>query len=248
MRAPIITGVIDRRMLINYRVDPDVLAPLLPAPFQPMLIDGVGMAGICLIRLSRIRPRALPAIVTLRSENAAHRVAVEWTEAGERREGVFIFRRDSSSRLNTCLGGRAFPGVHHASFRVDESDERFQIAMTSDDGKTRIAVDASVASALPGSSVFRSLADASAFFEGGSVGYSPAHRPGAYEGMELQTSDWAMEPLAVNAVQSSFFERPDLFPPGSAVFDSGLLMRKIQHEWLPREAPCCGDASASGVA
>jgi len=165
MHIPTITGIIDRRMLINYRVDPDVLARLLPAPFEPKLVDGVGMAGICLIRLAKIRPRALPPLVTLGSENAAHRVAVEWTEAGERRQGVYIFRRDSSSRLNTWLGGRLFPGIlHHAGFQVTESDERFQLAMASDDGNTRVTIDATLASALPTTSIFGTLSRASDFF------------------------------------------------------------------------------------
>ena len=35
MRIPVIQGVIDRRILINYRVQPDVLARHLPAPFRP---------------------------------------------------------------------------------------------------------------------------------------------------------------------------------------------------------------------
>ena len=248
MRIPTITGIIDRRMLINYRVDPDVLARLLPAPFEPKLVDGVGMAGICLIRLAKIRPRALPPLVTIGSENAAHRVAVEWTEDGTRREGVFIFRRDSSSWLNTWLGGRLFPGVlHHASFQVTETDERFQLAMASDDGKTRIAVDATLAPALPTTSIFGSLSRASDFFEGGSVGYSPSRSPGTYEGMELRTSAWTVQPLAMNTVASSFFENGALFPAGSTELDCGLVMRKLQHEWYPRDAVCCG-AVASGAA
>jgi hypothetical protein len=248
MRIPTIAGIIDRRMLINYQVDPEVLARLLPAPFEPKLVDGIGMAGICLIRLTKLRPRALPPVMTLGSENAAHRVAVEWTEHGERREGVFIFRRDSASRLNTWLGGRIFPGVHqHARFRVAETDERFQLAMTSDDGRTRIAVDAALASELPASSVFGSLAAASAFFEGGSVGYSPANRPGTYEGIELRTPQWKVEPLAIHTVSSSFFEDARLFPPGSARLDCGLVMRKIEHEWYARGDVCTG-GDVSGVA
>ncbi len=35
MRIPAIRGVIDRRILVNYRVDPSVLAGLLPEPFRP---------------------------------------------------------------------------------------------------------------------------------------------------------------------------------------------------------------------
>ncbi len=77
LHVPTIHGVIDRRILVNYQVDPAVLARMLPAPFRPKLVPGAGMAVICLIRLRDIRPRGFPASLGLCSENAAHRVAVE---------------------------------------------------------------------------------------------------------------------------------------------------------------------------
>lgn len=86
------------------------------------------MAGICLIRLKRIRPWFLPAFAGISSENAAHRIAVEWDEAGDTKEGVFVPRRDTSSRLNTLLGGRLFPGIYnHADFQVQERNGTFRV-------------------------------------------------------------------------------------------------------------------------
>ena len=46
MKIPVVRGIIDRRILVNYRVDPNVLARLLPKPFQPKLANGSGMAGV----------------------------------------------------------------------------------------------------------------------------------------------------------------------------------------------------------
>jgi hypothetical protein len=43
-----------------------------------------------------------------------------------------------------------------------------------------------------------------------------------------------MEPLAVEKVESGFFENAGLFPSGSAKFDSAFLMRDIAHEWRAR--------------
>ncbi len=48
---PAVRGVIDRRILANYRVEPDALRELLPEPFEPQTVDGWGIGGICLIRL-----------------------------------------------------------------------------------------------------------------------------------------------------------------------------------------------------
>src|SRR4051812_3878025 len=112
MQIPVIRGIIDRRILVNYRVDPDVLTKILPAPFRPKLVNGAGMAGVCLIRLTKIRPRFLPSFLGISSENAAHRIAVEWDHDSKIKQGVFIPRRDTSSWPNTLVGGRLFPGIH----------------------------------------------------------------------------------------------------------------------------------------
>src|SRR5438552_1847522 len=95
------------------------------------------------------------------------------------REGVFIPRRDTASRLNTVVGGRLFPGEHyHARFHVEERDGHYRIALDSDDGRTHLAVEGHVASELPKASIFDSLEKASEFFEQGSLGYSVTAQPG----------------------------------------------------------------------
>jgi hypothetical protein len=241
VRIPVIRGVIERRILVNYRVDPAVLAPLLPVPFRPKVIHGVGMAGICLIRLKNVRPPFLPSWLGIASENAAHRTAVEWDGDGNVREGVFVRRRDSDSRLNSLAGGRLFPGIHHhARFTVSEKADHYHVALKSDDGVTTLSVDARRADRLPAASVFRSLDEASAFFQAGSLGYSATEAPSRFQGLELQCLNWRVEPLAVEAVRSSYFDDPSLFPRGSVELDCEMLMRGIEHEWHGRSDLCCG--------
>ncbi len=237
MYIPTLEGTIDRRLLVNYRVDPNYLQRLLPDPFRPKLIHGMGVAGICLIRLKQLRPQTMPAPLGFSSENAAHRIAVEWEERGEYREGVYIPRRDTSSHFNTLVGGRLFPGIHHhARFQVREEGECFCVRMVSDDGETQVAVEAHVASHLPEHSIFTSLEEASAFFEQGSLGYSVTNQAGKLDGLELQCGNWKVEPLQVTKAQSSFFDDLRQFPSGSATLDCALLMRSIHHKWYVRES------------
>lgn len=239
MQIPIIRGIIDRRILVNFRVNPEVLTTILPAPFRPKLVNGAGMAGVCLIRLKNIRPRFLPSFLGISSENAAHRIAVEWDVDGETKEGVFIPRRDTSSRLNALLGGRLFPGVHnHGAFQVQEKDEHFRVALDSDDSQTHLLVEGHVARELPRTSVFGSVDEASDFFARGALGYSVTAVPGQFDGLELRSFNWQVQPLAIDTVESSFFENRALFPPGSVQFDCALLMRKIDHEWHGRGRLC----------
>jgi uncharacterized protein YqjF (DUF2071 family) len=240
VRIPVIRGVIDRRILVNYHVRPDVLAALLPAPFRPKVVNGFGMVGICLIRLKHVRPTFLPSWLSIGSENAAHRTAVEWDEGGVVQEGVYVRRRDTNSRLNALVGGRLFPGIHHhARFTVSETADRLQVGLRSDDGVTTLSVRGRTGGALPASSVFPSLAAASDFFERGSLGYSATEEASRFQGLELRCRNWRVEPLDVEEVRSSFFDDESNFPKGSIAFDCALLMRGIEHEWHGRADLCC---------
>lgn len=247
MRLPVIQGVIARRILVNYRVDPAVLAATLPAPFRPKLHRGYGLVGICLIRLRGIRPVFFPAWMGISSENAAHRAAVVWDDGGQVREGVYIRRRDTGSRLNALAGGRVFPGLHaHARFDVRETDRRFEVAVRSDDGATDLSVAGDVTDQWPAGSIFASPAEASAFFQAGSLGYSATPDPRRFQGLELQCRRWQVEPLAVSAVRSSYFDDRSVFPAGSIAFDCALLMRGIEHEWHGKSDLCCAAGAEAG--
>jgi hypothetical protein len=244
MRIPVLTGTIKRRLLVNFRAEPGVVQHLLPAPFRPKLYHEHALVGICLIRLEHIRPAGLPAFLGIASENAAHRIAVEWTnERGLACEGVYIPRRDTGSSLNRFAGGRIFPGEHHpARFEVQDDGRAIDFRMESDDGTVQVRVVGQSAAALPGDSCFHSLAEASAFFEGGSVGYSVTRDVGRLDGLRLETMDWRVSPLDVSEVYSSYFSDPRHFPAGSVVYDHTLIMRDVVHEWHPEAelaSPAC---------
>jgi hypothetical protein len=228
MKLPNVHGVIRRRLLVNYRLDPDVAQRQLPGLFRPKLHEGYAIAGICLIRLEKIRPKRFPALAGFSSENAAHRFAVTWDD----REGVYIPRRDSSSLINHLAGGRLFPGEHQrAHFDVTDDGTHVDLAMHSADEAVQVHVSASAATALPSASIFRSVAEASTFFEGGSLGYSATAGGHKLDGIVLRTNEWHVEPLHVDAVTSSYFADESRFPPGSVTFDCALIMRNIAHEW-----------------
>lgn len=242
MWIPVLRGRIARRLLLNFRVDPAALAALVPAPFRPQIVGGWGVAGICLIRLAEVRPAGAPRWLGLSSENAAHRVAVEWDEGGELRRGVFIPRRHTSSRLNALAGGLVFPGVHRpARFDVDERGGSYRIEVVSEADSTHVSVAAHRADGVPRDSVFETLDDASRFFRAGSVGLSVTSRPRELDALELRTHAFPIEPLAVESASSSWLSDPDRFPSGSVELDSAFVMRDVEHEWHGRGVVACGD-------
>ncbi|MBN8247084.1 MAG: DUF2071 domain-containing protein [Verrucomicrobia bacterium] len=233
MRLPVIHGLIRRRLLVNFRVNAAVMQRFLPPPFRPKLHQGHAIAGICLIRLERMRPAWLPGFLGVSSENAAHRIAVLWDEpSGETREGVFIPRRDTGSLLNHLAGGRLFPGEHSlADFTVTDDGTRIAMSIQARDRRMSVQLLARETDTLPESSCFASVADASAFFEGGCVGYSVTRDASRLDGLRLQTDGWRVRPLAVERVESSFFADPSAFPAGSIAFDHALIMRDLTHQW-----------------
>jgi hypothetical protein len=238
MRPPGLSSVIERRLLVNYRVDPDVAASLLPSPLQPQLVNGWAVAGVCLIRLGQLRPSWLPGWAGLRTENAAHRVAVEWDGMGGRLSGVYIPRRDSDSLVTVLAGGRLFPGEHHrASFDVRETATDLYVAFSSADGTARVSVDVAVTQQLRGSALFADLPAASDFFRDGSAGFSATRDEGRLDCLKLRADRWLVEPVEVRAVFSSFFDDTRLFPQGSATIDCALLMRDIPATWTSCPPP-----------
>lgn len=235
-----IQGTIDRRLLVNFSADPEVVQKLLPKPFRPQVVRGRAVVGICLIRFSGLRPQCFP--FGIRSENAAHRIAVEWAGAKGVECGVYIVRRDTSSWLKTFLGGWMFAGVYHrADFCFVEEGSRYEVAFESRDSSARVRVSGDVwgdtptnggagADRWPRSSVFSSLEEASQFFKNGSTGFSPGG-DGTPEGMRLVTDHWNVNLFEAQTVQSSFFEDEKKFPKGTLQYDHTLIMRHIPHYW-----------------
>lgn len=232
MRMPPLAAVVERRLLVNYRVDPDVARTLLPAPLEPQLVDGSAVAGICLLRLGVLRPAVVPFRIGWGAENAAHRIAVTWEDGGTRRSGVFVPYRHSASVLPVLAGGRLFPGVHHsARFEVDETAERVRVALIGRPSDRVETTDVDVDVRIGGpwtSALFPTLAAASEFFRRGSVGLSPSRDDRRLERMVLSTDAWHVEAATALSVRSSFFDR---LPAGSAELDSVLIMRDVPVTW-----------------
>jgi hypothetical protein len=164
-------------------------------------------------------------------------VAVEWDTAGGPVTGVYIPRRDTSSRLGAVLGGRAFPGwQHRARFRVDEGDGAYRVQVSSHDGEVQVAVAARRTATVMAGSVFEDVEQASEFFRCSPVGYAATPTSGVFDGVALTAEGWGIEPLHLDEVRSSFFDSRHRFPAGTAVPDSAFLMGGLETCWRPQPA------------
>ena len=200
---------------------------MLPARFGSG--HGWGMAGICLIRLRGIRPRFIPEAFGVASENAAHRIAVEWDEWGLTR-GVFIPRATPPPGLRA----RRRPNLPRRAPRASGGRAMAAIALKfAPRRQHRHARRCTPRQGLPGRPSSRPDGMLQ-FFRRGSLGYSVTSDPHRLDGLELRSARWQVEPLDVDKVRSSFFDDRSRFPEGTVAFDSALLMRNIEHEWHGR--------------
>ncbi|WP_394941094.1 DUF2071 domain-containing protein [Psychromicrobium sp. YIM B11713] len=235
-------ATIERRLLINYRMDPELAQRMVPDPFRVQLVEGSAVAGICLIRLGQLRPAAWPfsresdvaglARWGWRAENAAHRIAVEWPGNSGLERGVFIPLRHSSSWLPVLVGGRLFPAVHRkASFTVRETadETRSHVAVSMSSAQARLSAQVTASGSVPWrSKLFNDLTAASNFYQRAAVAWSPASDGRSVEGVRLQTGQWKVEAAELQSLSSSFFES---LPASAIALDQALLMRNISSHW-----------------
>jgi hypothetical protein len=189
------------------------------------------VGGICFIRLGGFRLGNMPAVPGVSTENAAHRFAVEWDDDAGTHVGVYVPRRDTSSRITSAAGGKIFPGCYQlAHFDVAEPDEQVCIDVASRDGHMQVAVAASPARELH-SRLFANVGDAVEFFRQGALGFSPAADSRCLDAIRLDAERWDAGPMIIDDIRSSVFDDQALFRGDACAVDSALIMRDLPARW-----------------
>lgn len=222
-----VTGVCERRVILNWRVDPKLVAKQLPHPFRPRLVNGKAIVGIDVLKLVDMRPTGFPSFAGFATANAVDRISVEWDEGGSTVHGLFVPNRYSPSAVNAIVSiARLFPTVFkHATFEFEERNGKYRISLVM--GGNRLDVEAKESNQLETKSVFKTVQDASDYHGDSKISYSPSHDSDIFDAVYLKTLDWNASPLKIQAVRYTFIDR--LYP--NAEFDSALIMKNTRHEW-----------------
>ena len=233
-----IIGNIERRILVNYRIDPIILSKILPSPFRPRVMNGFALGGICLIRFGKMRPRIFPEFMGSTSENGTHRFCVEWDEDGSVKKGVFVMQRFTNSKLHELGSNLLYPSaLTFAHFNADEENDKYSVEFESKDG-AQVKVNVKQGTSFK-SEIYNSIEEASYDFETDSVGFSPSTNH-TFNGVELVTKSWKVKPLDLLSIESSLFDNKELFPEGTVEVDHCLFMEDIEHSWRNVDSICCG--------
>ena len=230
MKAPALAAVMERRILVNYRVIGIYWADL-PAPFRPALVAVTGCGHLPDPALPH--PARWTARCRLRSETPPTG-CVCWSARTARSPACTSPGATPRPGWPRSPAGRLFPGyLHLARFRTHEDGEGYRIQVASRDGMVHIEVEARRAEELAPGSIFTSLDAASGSFRCAPAGYA-ATRAQRLRRVELETAGWTLEPLRLDRVTSSFFDDRRRFPAGTAEPDSAFLMSGLSTIWHPQ--------------
>ena len=230
VRTPVLLATLERRLLVIYRLEPEAVVHLVPAPFWPQLVNGFAVGSLTLDHVTGLRPRRLPSAAGFASENAAHRIAVEWLQNGRTATGTFVLVRHTSSRRIAALGDRFFPGQRErAGFEVEDRGPNLRVACHSRDGAT--VIDAEVGEGGFTSELFASPEDVWRFCLRGAMTASLRQRGGVL--------DWIDERARGGVVRSASIERisSSVFPAAIGSPDSAIVARDVTVEWRAVPVP-----------
>lgn len=231
--SPAIHGVVDHRVLVNYRVDPEDLDTALPGPFRGREVgeSGKGIGTVCLTKIENARPKFAPESVGVSVRSVTHRIYAEMETARGNRFCAYAPVRGVSSRFCAVVGRRALPAeLDCAEFSVGERGDTQQMRVDCGGEYASVEFRETDREEVDEDSVFYSVESASVFLCEGGVEYSPLGDGYRYGGVEFCPSERELEPVDVADARSSYFETL------GGAFDSAFRMEGIEHEWQPRRS------------
>lgn len=236
MKRLTVEGSIDWKIFINFKVELSVLRNYLPSPFIPQSVRGYGMSSIVLTKHKHLRSAGLSSTLGMRPMTAHHQIAVSWSEYGQKMEGQYQVRQDTSSLLQLMMGETLSGGVHHlARIRSKISGNKYAVSLRSIDQQgVSVQVLAKHAERFPMGSLMRNLDTAAAFLEKNRISYAPRYKTMIFEGTESSFSKYSLQPLRVERLHANYWESQAQFPAGSVFFDHALLMKGVTQSFSPR--------------
>jgi hypothetical protein len=222
LRIKEVAGKIERRILVGYGFEPEVITPLLPQGILPKIVNGKAVVGLCLIHFDYMRPTWIPLPTGIPFESAAHRIGIQWeTQQGDIENGVYVAEQYTNSQIINTIGGKFFPGVQELSrFNVREDKDQIKLRIHNENREIKVDIKPSTEWK---SSLFSDIEQAAAFYKP-PKGWSRTLDQEKVEGVEMRISNWNYENWEPNEILSSFFEQ---FPEGSYTYDHTIVMRNL---------------------
>lgn len=150
---------------LNYAVDPERLAALLPKPLEPEVHEGSAWVQLLVSRLRDMRPQGMPALFGVNFHQVSYRAAVAYRGHHGTRRGGYFLRSETDHAVMRAVGNALvefkfhdFEGAHISLSRkgdalalsIDPSDAKNK------SGSVRATFDVRPLSRAPAGSVWTS--------------------------------------------------------------------------------------------
>jgi len=204
-------GLVRRRFLINYPVEPALLEPFVPPGGELSLHQGKAWLSDCFVHISHMRPSVMPPGLGMSFHYLIHRTRARLPfPDGKKREAVLVLDPTIDSRLLKTFGS-AMTGVpfkrRPIEFVTDGSAWRLGVR----DGKELIYEamirGSSFGTDMPTNSPFADLSSADEFLLGVSYGGSWNKQAGTLKILAETHNPWQAKVGTCDTRQHAFLER-----------------------------------------
>jgi uncharacterized protein YqjF (DUF2071 family) len=231
-RHPVAMETIFRECyLVNFAVEPEILAQVLPDGFGPAVHNGKGFVSLVIAITEEMRPAGLPRLFGLDYNQVVYRAVVE--HQGQR--GFYYLRSDADSRL-ICLAGNWFSFFQFEqadiSYRAQDEVRHFNLEAQNGDKNIFASYDlASKSEKMPAASCFATLEEGKSFlveiFE--AFGYDPLSERTYI--IKVKRGPWDIAVIEDRRAYYPYMANSPFFPPGSAELDSVFYVRDLPYFW-----------------
>lgn len=213
--------------LVNFSIEPAVLAAALPTPLVPDTYGGRAWLSVVIARMERMRPVGVPGMLGITYNQVVYRAVVR---CGDRR-GVHFLRSDADSRIMAALGNAmSFFAFHHA--RIIFGDHAAgTVSVRSADGTADIeARFANPRPRLPSSSAFADLDEAKQWLVELFDAFHP-RTPRLVDVVSIRRNDWRLTVVDDEIGRYAFMDGSGMFPRGTTAIDSIFAVKDLTYRW-----------------
>jgi uncharacterized protein YqjF (DUF2071 family) len=232
-RHPVpMTTVFRECLLVNFAVDPQVMRPLVPAPFELELHGGCAYLSVVIAEMVKMCPSFVPRLLGITYNQVVYRVVVNY--AGER--GVYFVRSDANNQLMSIAGELlTFFHFHYSRCRVERRDGVLHvdlIAGPSGHADIHAAYPlAATRESLPATSHFTSLAGAKEFLVQLFTAFSYDSFTNDVGIVRIRRGEWDLRVVDDTIARYEFMQDGRFFPSGSAQIDSIFYVKELPYFW-----------------
>ena len=156
---------------LNYAVDPDALAALLPEPLVPEVHKGTAWVQVLVSKLREMRPQGTPALLGVSFHQVTYRAAVTYRDAGGNvRRGGYFVRSETDNTVMRAVGNALTEFKFHAFGAADitlakdrkghlQVDVVPRAGSANSAGRVHVTLDTRAQSRAPAGSVWASEAE-----------------------------------------------------------------------------------------